>query len=99
MRAVANLKVRSLRNFGFYVERVSFLTVAGPEMVGLDPQMREHTHVEIPQGRRVLQVLAVLEAVTCEEDGKIFRRVAAGVAGIAAGENGRAVEEVGVVFL
>ena len=39
--------------------------MAGPEMVGLDPQTLEHAHVEIAQGRRVLriemQVLAVLE--------------------------------------
>jgi hypothetical protein len=34
----------------------------------------------------------------CEEDGQIFSRVAAGVGGITAGENGRAVEEVGVVL-
>src|SRR5689334_11658560 len=76
--------------------------VAGPEMVGLDPQALEHAHVEIAQGRRVLriemQVLAVLEAAAGEEDGQIFRGVAAGVAEIAAEENGRAVEEVGVVL-
>ena len=72
-------------------------------MVGLDAQTLEHAHVEIAQGRRVLriemQVLAVLEAAAGEEDRQIFRRVAAGVAEIAAGENGGAVEEVGVVFL
>ena len=77
-------------------------SVAGPEMIGFDAQTLEHAHVEIAQGRRVLriemQVLAVLEAAAGEEDGEIFRRVAAGVAGIAAGENGGAVEEVGVAF-
>jgi hypothetical protein len=72
-------------------------------MVGLDAQTLEHAHVEIAEGRRVLriemEVLAVLEAAAGEEDGEIFRGVAAGVAEIAAEENGGAVEEVGVVFL
>jgi hypothetical protein len=68
-------------------------------MVGLDAQTLEHAHVEVAQGRRVLgietEVLAVFEAAAGEEDGEIFRGVAAGVAGIAAGENGGAVEEGG----
>jgi hypothetical protein len=46
-----------------------------------------------------MEVLAVLEAAAGEEDGQNFRRVAAGVAGIPAEENGGAVEEVGVTFL
>ncbi len=69
-------------------------SVAGPEMVGPDPRMLEHAGAAIE-----MQVVAVLEAAAREEVGEIFRGVAAAVAGIAAGENGRAVEEVGVVLL
>ena len=63
-------------------------------MVGLDARALEQARIEIALGRRVLrvemEVLAVLEAAAGEEDGQIFRGVAAGAAGIAAGENGRA---------
>ena len=44
-------------------------------------------------------MLPVLETAAGEEDWEVASRVAAGVAEIAAEEDGRAVEEVGVVFL
>src|SRR5437879_6490783 len=63
---------------------------AGTEPVRVDAQALEHAHVEVRQRRRVArvesQVLAVPEAAAGEDDRQVPRRVATGVAEVAAEE-------------
>lgn len=75
---------------------------AGGELIGLDPEILEHAHVEVGQRGVVdgveCEVLAVAEATPSEDQREVLIAVRVGVTEAAAVEDLGAVEEVAAGF-
>ena len=75
---------------------------AGTESIRVDAEALEHRDIEVGQGRRLIwiegEVLAVSEPAAGQKHRQIPRRVAAGVAEVAAEEHHGAIEQAGALL-